>query len=187
MAVKLITPVSAQVLDLADVKARLRITDSNDDTVLNALISEVRGACQDKSNRGIGAQTWQIAVDAFPAAIPLILPPLIAVDWVKYYDPAGVLQTLASNQYAVDDFNEPGWIVPAANVTWPETLDTINAVRVQIQCGYTAGTLPPSLQLWMLANIGHFHANREVFTDADRGQRTIVDSLLDAHRIWPCL
>lgn len=187
MAVKLITAVSVQVLTAAETKARLKITDTAEDSVIDSLISEMRAACQSKTNRGIGAQTWQIAFDVFPSAIPLILSPLIVVDWVKYYDTLGVLQTLAADQYATDDFSEPGYIVPATDVTWPDTLDTINAVRVQIQCGFVAANLPPELRLWMLCNIGHFERNREVFTADDKGQRTIVDGMLDAHRIPGCL
>jgi len=186
MAVKLITPVSVQVLTKAIVKDRLKITVATAaDDEIDRLIDQVRGACQDKTNRAVGAQTWQLAFDTWPEAIPLVLPPLVAVDWVKYYDADGVFQTLATDQYAVDDFREPGFIVPAANVTWPELLDTINAVRVQIQVGYTTATLPPALQLWMLANIGHFEKNRDNVEQL--AERTIVDSLLDAHRIWPQL
>ena len=187
MPSKLITAVSTQVLTAVETKARLKITDTAEDTVIDSLISEMRAACQSKTNRGVGAQTWELAFDTFPDAIQLILPPFIAVDWLKYYNSAGVLTTLASNQYTIDDFNEPGYIVEATDVTWPETYDTINAVRVQIQCGYVAANLPQELRLWMLANVGHFHRNREVFTADDKGQRTIVDGLLDAHRIPACL
>lgn len=184
MPSKLITPVATQVLLAADVKARLKITDTSEDAVIDALIAEVRAACQNKTKFAIGAQTWTMALDEFPEQIQLEHAPLIAVTGITYTDPDGNAQTLATDQYVVDDFRAPAWIVPAVNITWPATFNTVNAVRVTYQCGYTAATLPESLKLWMLANIGHFHANREIFTADGGGDRTIVDGLLDSERRW---
>lgn len=184
MPLKLATPVSTQVLTLQEVKDRLKITDTSQDSVITSLITELRSACQKKTHYAIGAQSWVLALDAFPEQIQLAYPPLIAITSIQYYDPDGVLQTLPTNQYAIDDFNEPGWIVPASGVTWPSVDDTINAVRVTFQCGYVAANLPESLKLWMLANIGHFERNREVFSADDNGQCTIVDGLLDGNRLW---
>ena len=186
MPAKLITAVATEVLTSAIVKDRLKITVATAaDAEVARLISQMRDACQQKTNRGVGSQVWEIGLDEFPDAIPLILPPLISVDYVKYYDEDGVLQTLATNQYAVDDFSEPGFIVPAVDVTWPATYATVNAVRVRLTTGYVTATLPPALQLWMLANIGHFEKNRD--TLGDKAERTIVDGLLDPFRIHPGL
>lgn len=184
MPSKLITPVSTQVLLAADVKARLKITDSSEDAVIDDLIAEMRSSCQNKTKFCIGAQTWSMGLDEFPEQIQLEHAPLIAVTGITYHDPEGNVQTLATDQYVVDDFRTPAWIVPAVDVSWPATLNTVNAVRVTYQVGYVAANLPEALKLWMLANIGHFHANREVFTAAGSGDRTIVDGLLDGERRW---
>jgi uncharacterized phiE125 gp8 family phage protein len=119
--------------------------------VIDGLIAEMRSACQNKTKFAIGAQSWTMALDAFPEQIQLEHAPLIAVTGITYYDPDGNVQTLASDQYVIDDFRTPAWIVPAVDVSWPDTLNTVNAVRISYQVGYTAANLPEALKLWMLA------------------------------------
>lgn len=185
MSAKLVTDVATEVISAAEAKAWLKITDTSEDSVIDMLIAGVRAACQKKTKFAIGSQVWQMALDAFPEQIQLEHAPLISITSIQYYDSAGALQTLASDQYALDDFRDPAWIVPAVDVSWPDTYNTVNAVRVNYTVGYTAANIPRQLKLWMLSNIGHFHANREIFSSAGLlDARTIVDGLLDGERRW---
>jgi uncharacterized phiE125 gp8 family phage protein len=179
---KMITDVATEVVTLEEVKNRLHILDNFSDSDLGVLIPALRGALQDKLQRAVGVQTWQLALDEFQDAIELPLPPLLSVVDIQYVDTTGVLRTLSSTEYAVDTFSEPGFVVP--KTSWPATYDTINAVLVKFTCGFSPSFLPPALKMWLFANIGHFHANREVFDANQTSDRTIVDGLLDTHRVF---
>src|SRR5208282_6223196 len=74
-------------------------------------------------------------------AIIVPRPRLRCVDFIKYLDENGNVQTLDPSQYVVDTANEPARIAPAPNLNWPLTLISVrapvlNAVVVQYQCGY---------------------------------------------------
>ena len=79
--------------------------------------------------RALAPQTWELVEPAFPAkAISLPLPPLIAVESVKYLDQAREEQTVAPDKYRII---ASGWgralIVPASDawnfmpssIAWP--------------------------------------------------------------------
>jgi hypothetical protein len=63
-------------------------------------------------------------------------PPLIAVTQIQYVDTNGVTQTLASNQYQVDNTGMLGRVAPAYGVVWPLTLiGQYNAATVTFTAG----------------------------------------------------
>jgi uncharacterized phiE125 gp8 family phage protein len=124
-------------------------------TALDAELDEkVRGITEDaehKTGRAFITQTWELTGDAFPDAIKLPHPPIASVLYVKFYDVDGVQQTLDPQDYLVDTKSEPGWILPAPGRTWPTTAARINAVEVQVVCGYgdDYSSVPPAIQQYI--------------------------------------
>ena len=114
-------------------------------------------------------------------------PPLKTVDSVKYYDTAGVLQTLDPATYLVDAISEPARITPAPSTSWPATQNRMNAVQITFTCGYGAAKdVPTGIKNWMLVRLGSLFENRE---EVAIGQRIVVadlpfvDRLLDSFRV----
>lgn len=112
------------------------------------------------TNRAFIAQTREVALDRFPAAIQLDKSPVASVVHVKFYDTAGVLQTLHPDDYQVDAKSEPGYIVPAPGKAWPATANRINAVEVQYVCGYgeTDASVPDEAKSYILARVAQCFA-----------------------------
>lgn len=108
------------------------------DAELEEKVRGITGEAEHETGRAFITQTWELTMDAFPPAIKLPHPPIASVDHVKFYDVAGVLQTLDPQDYMVDTKSEPGWILPAPGRAWPATAARINAVEVQYVCGYGA-------------------------------------------------
>ena len=104
---------------------------------------------------------------------------------IKYLDSAGVQQTLAATEYTLDELSEPGWIVPAYNVTWPDTYATINAVEVVYVAGYAnAAAVPQSIKQWILLHVGHLYENREAtMPGISITPLPFVSGLLDGYRV----
>lgn len=99
---------------------------------------------------------WTLWLDAFPDAIELQQPPIIAVQSVTYVDEAGALQTLDPADYVLDSAKHPGWLVCAPGKSWPATQPgAVNAVTVRYTAGYgpTAASVPPSARHWVLLAI----------------------------------
>lgn len=171
MALRLITAPAVEPMTLAEVKAHLRVDDTDDDALIELYIKAATAYVDGEDGflgRALVTQTWELVIDEFPEnEIMIPLPPLQSVSSVKYDDGAGVEQT-ASN-YTVDDASEPGWIVPDTS-GWPSTFDGINAVRIQFVAGYLpnsdsppdlAANVPGSIKAAMLLLIGAAYANRE--------------------------
>jgi len=160
MAMKLITAAS-EPITLSLAKAHLRVDHTDEDTLINAYITAARLNAEARTGRAFGQQTWELALDAFPASeIEIIKPPVQSIVSVKYLDGAGIEQTLAESAYALDAYSEQrNWIIPANGTSWPSTLSAANAVKVRFVTG--EGSLPKDVEAWMLLAIGTFYAQRE--------------------------
>lgn len=135
-------PAGSEPLSPADLKQHLRISDSEEDTLLAAYLAAGRRWAETFTRRQFVRAEWQLRMDCFPEwELRLPRPPLISVSSIVYLDSAGTSQTLAADLYTVDRFAEPGVIVPAYGQTWPTVQDgTPNAVVVTYLAGYGAMT-----------------------------------------------
>jgi uncharacterized phiE125 gp8 family phage protein len=175
MSLKLITAAAAEPITLAEAKAHLRVVDNDEDLVIALLIKAARDAAETFTGRALVTQTWDLYLDAFPAAtaeIKIPLPPLQSVVSVKYDDAAGVEQTLGTGLYTVANVNDVGWVLPKST-GWPQTIDAVNAVRIRFISGYApdansppdlAANIPPSIKAAMLLIIGALYENKESVT-----------------------
>jgi uncharacterized phiE125 gp8 family phage protein len=174
MALRMITAPMVQPLTLEEVKEHLRVDYTEADSLISAYIEAATSHVEGEhsfTGRALVTQTWELVIDHFPShEIKIPLPPLQSIDSIKYDDSAGDEQTLAADQYYVDDVSEPAWVVPIVG-GWPTAvLDAINAVRIRFTCGYPAtvdsppdlrGNIPRAIKQAMLLHIGSFHEHRE--------------------------
>jgi len=133
-------------LSVAEAKAQARITHAVEDGLFDSYIKTARGAAEDVLARGLLTQTWKLTGPAFADVIWLpMAAPLQSVTSVKYYDPAGVLQTLATTVYTVDTVSRPGRVVRAPLQTWPTVQsDRLSGpVEITYVVGWTAKELIP--------------------------------------------
>ncbi len=171
---------------LAEAKAHLRVTVTDDDDYISALLVAARQMAETELRRALMTQTWTKTLDQFPDAIRLDYPPIQSVTSVKYFDTAGVQQTMDPADYEVDIQSEPGYIVPAYGTCWPETLCTINAVEVVYVAGWTSeDDVPQSIKNWMLLHIGHFYENREAtMPGITITPLPFISGLIDQYRVF---
>lgn len=189
MGLQLVTDATVEPVTLAEAKLWLKVesADTDDDTLISALISAVRQMAEQKVQRALLGQTWKLTLDAFPDAIELTRVPILSVTHVKYYDEEGSQQTLSPASYTVDSASEPAWIVPAYNTSWPATRADINVVEVQWVAGYHASDptkVPAAIKQWMQLMLGAAYENREAFV-AGQEIRALpfVDRLLDRYTV----
>lgn len=139
-------------LTLSDLKGHMRINQSQGDATLLRYIGAATDAAEQYMSRGLLTQTWQLTLRWFadcmwlPMAAPLqnnALANPSTAPVVKYYDTAGVLQTLATTEYEVDTVSRPGRILRAANKSWPGLQSGKLGGRVVIT--YVVGWTDPAL------------------------------------------
>ena len=171
MALRLLTPPTTTPLSLAEVKAHLRVLHSSEDSLISLYNQAATEACENWLGRSLVKRTYELTLDSFnDDGIVLRMPPIIAVTSVLYDDANGDEQSLTQGvDYFVDTANEPGWLLTVGTTgTWPTTMDTANAVRIQYTAGYvdsgmspTFGTIPFAIKASILLMVGTLYSNRE--------------------------
>lgn len=189
MALKLITPATELAVSLAEAKLHLRIDDAADDTLISAFITAATEMAEQATCRAIMPQTWELTLDAFPAALQLTRVPAASVISLKYTDSTGTVQTLASNLYTLDRADDYGhaYVVPAYATSWPNTRDQINAVALRYVAGYAdAASVPESIKAWIKLMVGAMYENREAETVGNGSAIKLgfADRLLDRYKVW---
>jgi uncharacterized phiE125 gp8 family phage protein len=189
MALRLITPPSAPAVLTADAKLAARISGSVEDSLVDGWIRTATRMAEQATGRAVMPQTHELTLDAFPSAFRLTRVPVQSVASLIYVDVNGIAQTLASNQYLLDNADDNGsaYVVPAYGTTWPATCVQINAVKLQYVAGYAdAASVPDAFKDWIKLCVGTLYENREseVIQRAQMLTLGIHDRMLDAYKIW---
>lgn len=153
MPLILITPPAVEPVTADEVKTSARIDGAEFDGQIAMIIPAMRGQAEHMLGRRLITQTVELVLDKFPDVVDvdLLLPDVQSVVSVKYYDAAGVLQTLDSAAYSLDSESTPCWLLPVSD--WPATSEYANAVRIRYVVGYgnAATDVPADVRLWIVA------------------------------------
>ena len=143
MGLQVIAPPVEEPVDLADLKAVLKVNHTDDDALLAMQLAEAREWVEVRTERQLALKTWLLTIDDFPTA-EIVLPhrPINSVVSMQYDAPDGFEQTLPASAYYLDNASEPGWLFPVTN--WPATISAVNTVRVTYMAGYGDPALVPA-------------------------------------------
>lgn len=183
-------PPAAEPLTVEQAKLHLRETldDDPDDDEIAELIAAARELCERRIDRTLISTPWTLALDTFPTAIMLEMPPIIEVQSLQYIDEDGVTRTLDPQDYQVDTHRKPGWIVPAPDVVWPTTQrGRINAVTVNYTAGHgaTAADVPTPLVRWIKLALTEMYINRSRSGTKPQLPHDFADGILRAgYQVW---
>ena len=187
MNLKLITAPASTPISLYLVKQHLRLPSTYvaEDSILEIYLNAAVKYAEDRTNRALVNQEWRLTTDKFGSYLQINKTPVIAVEYVKYYDTAGVLQTLAANRYNVISSAEPWIIEPAPGITFPSTQVRRDAVQVEFTAGYASGAVPKNIISAILLLVDDLWKNRgTIVTGTIVSEIPLtIDKLLDSERI----
>lgn len=201
MTIVILSQPRAEPIRLADARRWLGMTDDNDtdqDAEIEVLIAAMRRHAENLTGRAFVDRELELNLDCFPRVIELPIAPVVAIDYIRYKDADGELQTLyaegspATGEDLVefDLKRSPARIQPADGRSWPTIGGQyFNPVQIGFTAGYGTGgspedlsVIPQELALWMRARIATLFENREnliVGTIVNELPRSNYDALLD--------
>ena len=164
---------------------------SDAETALTAqatlMIKALTRHAEARTGRALITQTFELVLDDFPSnEVDLILPSVQSIESVKYVDVSGNMQTLVSTSYVLDGDSTPGWLFPAANMSWPETYAQANAVRIRFKAGYgdAAADVPEDIRLWIIAHVTQVLENPSGVIDQAFRPLPFLDAFLHQYIVY---
>ena len=182
MALKIKTPPASEPVSLAEAKNYLRITDSDDDALINSLVTAIRQKAETWTRRSLITQTWTLWLDSVPASVMLSIPfsPLQSVTHIKSYDSANTVSTFDSSKYLVDGASIPGRIGLNDGQTWPNALRRMNALEIEFVAGFgDESSVPETIKQGILQWVKLLFANKSKLYESDES----TSGLLELNRV----
>lgn len=195
MTVKVVVEPSVEPITVAEAKLFMRETQSDQDAVISAMITAARIHAENVTRRAFVRRKLDLLLPEFPCSgeIEIPKPPLQYIEYIKYIDTSGVLQTVDASEYQVDTDSAPGRVKPAYNEAWEETRNDYNAVQIRYVAGYAesgspsdqttlTANIPKPIIQWMKVRVAQMYEHREEVvagTIVSPLPRKSVDALLD--------
>lgn len=166
MGTSIVTPPALEPVSLNEAKEHSRITITEDDDYVTALIVAARQWAEEWTKRAFITQTRRVTMDRFPRGrrdIVLPFPNLLTVSSVAYIDTNGDSQTWDSSLYTVDTDELPGRVRLNYGVQYPVGRTQPDGVTVTYTCGYgpAASDVPVAIRHAIKILCGHWYDNRE--------------------------
>jgi len=172
-------------------KTFLRVDVSDDDTLIDTLVTSARKQFEADTSLALVNQTCTMTMDAAPsggAAITLPVGPVSSVTSITSYAADDTSSTVSTSVYRVDTASVPARIVLKDGQSWPSGLRSENALTVVFVAGYgaTSASAPESAILAIKLLVSHWYANREsvavgvVSKEIELGYR----ALIAAHKVY---
>lgn len=178
MALIIKTPPTSEPVSLSEAKSFLRITDVDDDALINSLIVAVRLKAETWTRRLFVTQTWTLWQDSVPKGFTLSIPlsPLQSVTHIKSYDLANGVSTFDSSKYLVDGSSTPGRVALNDGQSWPTVLRKINALEVEFIAGFGgASSVPEPIKQGILQWIKLLFANKSKLYESDESTAGLLE------------
>ena len=156
-------PDALNVVTLATAKSHLRVEHSTDDTLITTLISVAQDLVEGYTGAFLQTTTGHFYFDSFDEFINLHAGPRLNIntetDGVTYMNDQDVRTTIPAIDYQIEGVGYPARLRMMSIPT--DINDELNAVRVDVTCGYTNDDRPDALIAAMLLIIGHLYENRQ--------------------------
>jgi len=188
--VRITTPAAELPLTAAELRARLRIDDDAQDTLLGDYLAAAAAAIEGPNGAGVAmmAQTWTLTRAGF--ARDMILPgwPVSALTAITYLDTEGAEQSLDLATYRLANGLDPARLILAPGASLPATLAGPGTVAIQYSLGCaSAAAVDPGLVTALALLAGHYFENREAAAPGTMGEIPLGVSHILARFARGCL
>jgi len=155
-------PDATNVVSLVVAKNHLRVTSSDDDTLITSLITAAQEMVQKYTGTFLQRTGLTFYSDYFIDFMDLHAGPLLTITSVQYKNTSDATITVSASDYQLDGKSYPARLRLTTIPT--EIKDELNAINIQTISGYDTDDRPQALVSAMLLIIGHLYENRQDVT-----------------------
>ncbi len=149
-------------VSLSEAKEHLRITNSNDDSFINRLITSARQISENFTGLGFIQQSYSIFIDEFPKSGVIKIPkqPFLSLQAINIYDASDNFVAEDLNLYSIDQIQ--GRIVLKDGYIAPIAKRKINGIEISFNVGYgtNASDVPEDIKTAILLLVASMYENR---------------------------
>ncbi len=167
MSVRVITPPSGVFVSLADMKAHLRVTWTDEDSTITALTYAAMAVVESKHQRRYFAQTLEQVRDHWDERMVLPVAPgggcsAGSIVSVNYCNSAGVMTMLDPTTYYWDrPMGETRAVVKKWFTMWPFLGDGAERIVIRFAITGDITTINPNVQSAVKLLVSHWYQNRD--------------------------
>jgi uncharacterized phiE125 gp8 family phage protein len=164
MPLILTSPPAVEPVSLADAKAHLRVTHTDNDAVISALISSARRQVERRTGLALINQGWSLFLDCWPnhAAVSLQLAPISAITDIIFFGEDGTPATYEPAHYYLDGVSKPGRAILRQDRLPPLPGRRVNGIEIRFTAGFGAvsANVPQDLRQALLLAVAHWFEHR---------------------------
>jgi uncharacterized phiE125 gp8 family phage protein len=188
--VKLITPTVLEVVTLTEAKAHLKVTSTDEDTLIQSYLNAAIQRCENYRQSTIMSSTWEVYLRTWQNSVNLQKHPVTAINSVTYYDDDNVAQTVLAANYRLQDFRVPCRLEFDSNFDAPEYYDREFPIVINYQAGFTyaASGSYAIIKEAIFAELGTYNEIRQTEMAgmglANVQMKNVSMELLDSETMW---
>lgn len=175
---------TSEPISLTEAKHFIRAyeDETQDDSMIEAMIKTAREYAENYTNRQLMTATFELITSKFIQDMKLQKNPIQSISKIEYMDENGDYQTLSTDNYYLYFDAEIGKI---HFEDLPSIKDDKRAVKITFISGYT--TVPSSILHYIKLTISTMYKEKDLLTDfkKDDTAKKLYIKLLDMYRIQP--
>lgn len=170
-----VTRDTSALISLDNAKTWLRVTGTDEDTLIQALISGGVAYAENFLNKTVGSNTYIMSLSNFTDVVSLMRPPVSAVTKIEYYDTEGVLIEFDLTKIRLN--NEEGYLSLKQDEQWPsDVANEVFPIHIYYTCtGLFAGNQGDDILDAIKMTIGYRYDFRD---DPNQRWRKASDNIL---------
>lgn len=184
-SIALITSPASEPITLQETKSWARITDNDEDALINQLIVSARQEAEKYLRSALITQTWELTLDLVPSslddvlgdgvfqisvselygsipnAIKLPYAPIQSITSVKTYDLNNTESTYSSSNYTLDSVGSR--LLLNYGATWPSNMRRNAAMKIRYIAGYgTGANVPMAIKIALMGYVQAVYESRGI-------------------------
>jgi uncharacterized phiE125 gp8 family phage protein len=178
MKLKVLTKQAPKIV-LDDVKDYLRITTTDEDNLITAMIIAAVDKAETITNRALSVRTCELYFNVI-RSFEIPKPPFTSLTSIEVKNGDSYV---AFDGYLLDDKSEPAKVIINDYFSSGCGGNSINCLKVNFDCGYS--DIPEEIKIWIYSAVATMYENREQISDFQSFEmpNRFIDSLLDPYKV----